>query len=58
MEGLEHCDLQLVVEDRDTISLDGCLSKINSERVLKLEKTLFALFGQLGSGGVSGSASK
>ena len=52
VNGLDKDDIQPIIDDMDNIkksigSLDDCLQKIIADRLLKLEKTVFALFGQL-----------
>merc|ERR1712154_692049 len=52
--GMSKEDIQPLIDDMDGIkknisSLDDCLQKIIAERLLKLEKTVFALFGQIAS---------
>ena len=54
VNGLDKEDVQPIIDDMESIkksitSMDDCLQKIISDRLLKLEKTVFALFGQIAS---------
>eukprot|EP00484_Ammonia_sp_Unknown_P025019 CAMPEP_0197042736 /NCGR_PEP_ID=MMETSP1384-20130603/19059_1 /TAXON_ID=29189 /ORGANISM="Ammonia sp." /LENGTH=1575 /DNA_ID=CAMNT_0042473897 /DNA_START=99 /DNA_END=4826 /DNA_ORIENTATION=+ len=50
--GMEQQDVKQVIDDMDNIkksvsSLDDCLQKLVAERLLKLEKSVLSLFGQI-----------